>query len=112
MTAFTHRDLTVQRAISRAFVTVGMAVLALCVLAMLAPEALLGALGVTALGACGLGYVLWSERLLGEYVRGLREVREGFAPEGSLPAETGSSVSLDQPRERPTQRFPSTRPRR
>lgn len=98
MTALSHRDLRVQRTISRGFVAVEGVVLALCVLATWAPDPLLGVLGLTALGACGLGYVLWSDRWLGEYSRDLRDAREESGSNDFRKAEPRSLVDRRQGR--------------
>lgn len=88
------------------------AVLALSAVVLVAPPAWLGILGIGGLIVTGAATVVWSQRVLTEYTRDLRAVRDGVVPDGFLRAEAASSVGLERTVGRPTERSPHFRRRR
>lgn len=109
MTAYSHRDRRAQRTVARGLATFSAVVLVLAALAMLAPGAWWGPLGVVALAASGAVYLFWSQRLVSEYARDIRVVHDGSIENGFLRAEAGSIVGLDRPVGRPSERSPHVR---
>lgn len=112
MTTYSHRDRRAHRTIWRGLGVVGAAVIALSAWVLAAPRAGWGMLGVGGLIVTGGAYVVWSQRLLSEYARDLRAMRDGVVSDGFLRAELGSSVGLDRTIGRPTERSPNARRRR
>jgi len=109
--AYSHRDRRAHRTIGKALAVLTGAVGSLVTLAVLAPgsEAPTGAiLGLCVVGAVYLG---WGDRLLRDYARDLRAVRDGSQRSGFVRAEVVSQVGLARDVGRPTGRSPHSRSR-
>lgn len=112
MTEFSHRDRRAHRAVARGFIALGIAVLSLGVLAFVAPTALVGELAVLGLGVTGLVYLRWSQHELTEYETDLRTATGDTERSSFLRVEARSSVALDRPVGRLTERSPHVRSRK
>jgi hypothetical protein len=108
---YTHRDRRAQRAVSRVFFGLVGATVALIGFALEVPLWFAGLVSVIALGALGVGYIGWSDRLLEEYAKDLRTGAEGSGTDGFLRVELNTPVGLDRAVGRPTARSPHARRR-
>ena len=109
MTAYSHRDRRVHRTIARGLVSVSVIVAAFATLSMFAPDSVVGITGIVALAISGAVYLYWSERVVTDYARDLRAIRDGSVDDGFLRVETSSAVALDRVVGRPTERSPHVR---
>jgi hypothetical protein len=109
MTAYSHRDRRVHRTIARSLATVSALVAALATLSIFSPDSVVGVTGIVALAILGAAYLYWSERVVAEYARDLRAIRDGSTDDGFLRVEMGSAIALDRAVGRPTERSPHVR---
>ena len=110
-TAYSHRDRRAHRTVWRALGLVTGASGGLVALALVAPGALAPAGAIAGLVGVGAVYLGWGDRILMEYTRDLRSVRDETREFGFLRAEVRSEVGLTREVGKPTGRSPHSRPR-
>ena len=107
--AFSHRDRRAHRSVGRALAAVLGLVVGLVLVALEMPYDAVGLAAVGGLSAVGLGYLIWSERLLSRYSADLRGVLEGISDSGFVRAEVGTAVGLERAVGSPAGRSPHRR---
>ncbi|MGI0132148.1 MAG: hypothetical protein ACREDK_03510 [Thermoplasmata archaeon] len=106
---YSHRDRRAQRAVRRAAAAFALLLVALLVVADLAPFAWTSALALLGLAAAGAAFLLHGDRLTREYAHDLAAARGSTNVSPALRVEVESDVGLDRAVVRPTSRSPHTR---
>jgi hypothetical protein len=108
---YSHRDRRAHRDVARGLAAAAAVVAGFTLFDLLTPWALSGVLAVIVLALVGVGFVVWGERLLEEYVRDLQSASRDARGDGFARAEVVNLVGLERPIGLPTERSPHSRRR-
>ena len=108
---YSHRDRRAHREVGRALWTVVGVSLGLTAVAVVLPWPFVGIASVVAMGALGLAYLGWSDRMLDRYASDLRRARDGTSTDGFVRVEVATPVGLYRDARLPTSPSPHTRRR-